>query len=88
MMLRWLHDEDRQDFRDQYARAREDQADTYADQMVEIADTEDDPQRARVRIDARKWVSSKLRPKRYGDRLDLNHGGNVTVNISSDDADL
>lgn len=53
----------------QYARAREEQAETYADETIEIADTEGDPQRARVRIDARKWAASKLAPKKYGDRV-------------------
>lgn len=45
-------------------------------------------QRSRIRIDARKWVAGKLRPKKYGDKLDLNHSGDLTVNISGDDADL
>lgn len=27
--------------------------------------------RNRLRIDARKWVASKLKPKRYGDRVEL-----------------
>lgn len=28
-------------------------------------------QRSRLRVDARKWVASKLKPKKYGDRMDL-----------------
>lgn len=84
-------------FRDQYARARELQADGYVDEIIEIADEEciyvrkldgkavdaDDPDdsmveavfdktavmRNKLRIDARKWVASKLRPKVYGDRI-------------------
>jgi len=28
-------------------------------------------QRSRLRVDTRKWLASKLKPKRYGDRLDL-----------------
>lgn len=60
------------EFSAQYARAREGQADTLADELVEIADEEPDPQRARVRIDARKWYASKLQPKKYGDKLDMN----------------
>lgn len=27
--------------------------------------------RAKLRVDARKWVASKLKPKKYGDRLDV-----------------
>jgi len=32
-------------------------------------------QRSRLRIDSRKWVLSKLVPKKYGDKVDINHGG-------------
>lgn len=35
--------------------------------------------RSRLRVDARKWIASKLKPKRYGDKLDLNHEGNINV---------
>lgn len=59
----------------QYVRAREDQADYYADDIVHIADTEEDPAKARVRVDARKWVASKLKAKKYGDRVTNTHEG-------------
>jgi hypothetical protein len=29
---------------------------------------------SRLRVDIRKWIASKLKPKRYGERVDLNHG--------------
>ena len=32
-------------------------------------------QRSRLRVDARKWVASKLKPKKYGDKLDLTSDG-------------
>lgn len=72
-VFRWLsaHEE----FRDQYARAREWQADSHADDVVFISDTEEDPARARVRIDARKWAAGKQNAPKYGDKVDLNHGG-------------
>lgn len=35
--------------------------------------------RSRLRVDSRKWLASKLAPKKYGDKLDLNHGGNMAV---------
>ena len=59
-------------FGDKYARARAVQADHYADEIIEIVDTETDPVRARVRMDmdGRKWVASKLAPKKYGDKLE------------------
>lgn len=54
---------------DQYARAIDFRAEHYASDIVHIADTEEDPQKARVMIDARKWTASKLLPKRYGERV-------------------
>lgn len=66
----------------QYARAREEQADFYADEITEIADTEADPNKARVRIDARKWAASKLKPKVYGDKLTLD--GDMTMKMDDD----
>lgn len=68
-VLRWL--EIYPSFAAEYARAREQQADLLASQIVEIADTEEDANRARVMIDARKWYASKLKPKVYGDRIDV-----------------
>jgi hypothetical protein len=56
------------DFRNMYAHAREARADMIADQVIDIADTEPDANKARVRIDARKWYAAKLNPKRYGNR--------------------
>jgi hypothetical protein len=76
-VFRWLAVNS--EFRDQYARARETQADSLVDDILLIADTEDDPQKARVKIDARKWIAGKMRPKVYGDKLDLNHSGEVSV---------
>ncbi|GAA0766044.1 hypothetical protein GCM10009434_03100 [Brevundimonas olei] len=57
-------------FADQYARARETQADSLADDIVDIADNKAlEPNDKRVRIDARKWLAGKLRPKAYGDKV-------------------
>lgn len=76
-VCRWLGDEKNERFRDQYARAREAQADKYADELVDIADEgkSEDANIIRLRMDARKWAASKLAPKKYGERVDLNHGG-------------
>jgi hypothetical protein len=67
-----------------YARAREDQADTNADEILAIADEmppeyTDDKGRTTIdagylawqkqRIEARKWTSAKLKPRKYGDRM-------------------
>ena len=65
----------------QYARARDEQADFYADEIVAISDGDDEPAKVRNRVDARKWVASKLKPKRYGDKLDVKHTGDLTIGI-------
>ena len=65
-----------------YQQAVEDRADRLAEELMELADTPmpeglDGPsksawvQQLRLRVDTRKWLTSKLRPKIYGDRLDL-----------------
>ncbi len=54
----------------QYERAREEQADHYADEIIEIADNQDiEPNSRRIMVDARKWIASRLKPKVYGDKL-------------------
>jgi len=86
---------DKEAFLRQYLRAREDQADFWAEQIIEISDNTDDDwttkenadgseyeavdhehiQRSRLRVDSRKWLASKLKPKRYGERTKHEHGG-------------
>ncbi len=61
------------DFADNYARAREAQAEGFAEEIVAIADT-GDIDRIKTQVDARKWVASKILAKKYGDKLDLNVG--------------
>ena len=86
----WL--QEKPDFLQQYTRAREEQADTLADEIVDIADERPevneliDKKTGEVlsidlsssyiawqknRIEARKWTAMKLRPKKYGDKLEL-----------------
>lgn len=65
-----------QEFLNKYEAARDLQADVYADEMDVIAHDESiDTQRARLIIDTRKWVSSKLKPKKYGDKMDVTSDG-------------
>jgi hypothetical protein len=86
-VLRWLDAHEK--FRTHYARAREAQADTLADEITDIADTplvgqvkkttedgveiteEDMLGHRRLQIDARKWIASKLKPRKYGEKLEL-----------------
>ena len=64
------------EFSDQYARARLSGYEQLADGLVDISDDNaGDPQRDRLRVDTRKWLLSKMLPKIYGDKLDVQHGG-------------
>lgn len=76
---RWLGGDE--SFRDSYARAREAQAEHYAEEIVKIADTCTDPNKARLQIDARKWYASKLDHRRYGEKVDVEakHSGTIRV---------
>lgn len=62
-------------FVEQYARAKEDSADSRADQIEDIAEKvlsgEYDAAAARVAIDAFKWTSGKHKPKKYGDKQQI-----------------
>jgi len=82
------------EFLQRYEQAKEESADALADEMLDIADdserdyTEEGRvntehvQRARLRVDTRKWIASKLKPKKYGDKLDLNANHAGTINLS------
>ena len=61
--------------RKKYAHARSQQADTFAEQIVAEARTAKDAQLGRLRMDALKWAASKIAPKKYGDRVELEHSG-------------
>lgn len=87
-MFRWIRE--KEGFRDQYTRAKEESADAYAEEIADIADNgtndwmetadPDNPgyrlngehvQRSKLRIDSRKWLASKLKPKKYGEKLSV-----------------
>ena len=36
-------------------------------------------QRSRLRVDTRKWLMSKLAPRKYGDHVELEYTGQITV---------
>lgn len=92
-VFRWLASN--QTFQDQYARAREAQADALFDEILQIADDgrndsytdsegnvrtdQDVIARSRLRVDSRKWMASKLRPKVYGDKIQQEIDATVTT---------
>lgn len=80
-------------FAQRYARAKEAQAEHFAEEIVEISDDgtndwqqreledgtvvevpdQEHIQRSRLRVDARKWLMAKMAPKRYGERMQVEH---------------
>lgn len=101
VVMRWLSE--RPQFQDQYALAREAQADAIFDEILDIVDDGrndwlerhgDDGeeagwrvngehiQRAKLRVDARKWMASKLQPKKYGDKVTTTlEGGEKPIEV-------
>lgn len=81
----WL--KDNKDFSDQYVRAKQVQVECVVDELLEIADDDSKDciidaegevvfnsqavQRARLRIDTRKWLACKLVPKVYGGQASI-----------------
>ncbi|MBX5301129.1 terminase small subunit protein [Rhizobium sp. NLR12b] len=99
-VLSWLADEDKAAFRARYALAREIMADSFVDEMVEIADNSSDDwiekknaagettgwqengeaiRRSQLRIATRQWVAEKLRPKKYGAKMEPEQGATSEV---------
>jgi hypothetical protein len=76
---RWV-DEDSQ-LAEHYARAREDLIEMIATEIMEISDQDVGMtdgkkdwaavQKHKLQVDSRKWLLSKLAPKKYGDKLEL-----------------
>lgn len=83
-----------EDFAKQYARACEERAEAYVEEIFDIADDAHNDwmeeeykgrtrtvvnreaiERSKLRADVRKWYASKVRPKKYGDKLDLTTDG-------------
>jgi hypothetical protein len=100
-VFRWLAADEA--FRDQYAAAREAQADAMVDDMLDIADDGRNDwmakrndagevtawqengealRRSALRIDARKWLAGKMQPKKYGDKVQLDHSGELKLTPS------
>ena len=89
-VMRWVRDNP--DFAANYAQAREDMADHDADKIADVAKTvlegKVDPAAARVAIDAFKWSAGKRRPKRYGEKLEIEQTGSVQVTHTLDVSNL
>ena len=77
---RWL-DEDAK-LAEEYARAREDLIERMANEVLELSDVDVGlqpdgkrdwaaVQKHKLQVDTRKWLLSKLAPKKFGDKLEL-----------------
>jgi hypothetical protein len=95
-VLKWLNLE--VEFAAQYAKAKELQVEALVDEILDIADdgsndfmetqrgdvvyNGDAVQRSRLRIESRRWVAAKLKPKKYGDAMQLvgKDGGDLVPN--------
>lgn len=66
------------DFAKRYARAREQQQEVLAAEVISIADTVKDAAVARNMMDARKWYAGKVAPKKWGDRVEVDAKVEVT----------
>ena len=59
-------------FVEQYTRAKSDAADAMSEDILDISDDATiASDHKRIMVDSRKWLASKLKPKRYGDKLAL-----------------
>ncbi|EEC8597061.1 agmatine deiminase family protein [Escherichia coli] len=84
-VLAWLHRHD--EFHEQYARAREIQAEVMAEDIIMYADSASEESgsvaKARLQVDARKWYASKVATRRFGDKIQ--HDQRITINDMTDE---
>lgn len=100
-LTRWLNNDDHAVV---YARAREAQADKMAEDILRIADDgrsdtytdaegvertdQDVIGRSRLRVDARKWLASKMAPKKYGEKIEQTINATVKTSREMSDDEL
>ena len=86
-VYRWLREHD--EFRNNYARASDDRADGIFEEMLDIADSAEEETasiaKARLQIEARKWILGKMNPKKYGDKQTVEmtgaNGGSIDMSL-------
>ena len=71
---------------ERYTQAREQRSDLYAEEVIGIADnvglTNEEINKAKLKIDTRKWVACKLNRHIYGDRgITINNNTQINNNI-------
>ena len=86
-VLEWARS-NKEGFSDQYARAREIGYTLLADEIIEISDRPSgslvnggtdtgDVAHRRLQVDSRKWMLSKMLPKVYGEKQQIEHSGTI-----------
>jgi len=92
--VQWLLKADHP-FTEKYARAKEQQAEVLGDQIIQISDdckpdSKFAVEKAKLQVDARKFVASKLKPKKWGDKLikEVVGADGGPIKIESQDIDL
>ena len=77
------------EFAAQYTRSRELGYLLLADDLQSVSDNDSiEPNSRRIMVDTRKWMLSKMLPKIYGDRLNLEHSGKVQTEQALTNAEL
>lgn len=92
------------DFSEQYAQAKVCQIELLIDEILEISDDASQDQyvneigslvsssttiqRARLKVDTRKWLASKLVPKVYGNKIDIEGDNSMSEELRQLSADL
>lgn len=112
-VFKWLRE--KEEFSQQYAKAKEESADAMAEDLLQIADTpvmgeiktikpdgsveikqDEMLGHRRLQVDTRKWLMSKMKPKKYGEKIDHTTNGKdlptpilggLAKNVSIDDGD-
>lgn len=74
-----------QSLQDRYNSAVTAQTHALADQLLEIPDTYEDTQRAKLKSDNIKWLISRRNRKAYGDKfeVDVNHSVDIRAALNS-----
>lgn len=77
----WMRDDE--EFAAECARAREEHAESVVDDIEDIENRvladEIKPEAAKVVISSKQWRAEKLNSRKYGAKVDLNHGGTVSI---------
>jgi len=74
-----------------YAGAKESMIEAMADDTAAIGDDQSiEPNSRRIMVDTRKWLLSKMVPKRFGDKLELagDAAAPLVINITGTDSKL